>query len=130
MQMAKQQKRTYTDEQKAEALHLYAKVGPSEAGRRLKIPGVTIASWAERAGVQMEAAERLKPAIEMAKLTREQKRENLRDAMLDEALTVVGDISKPQTIEIDGRELSVPAPKPAERKDLSITLKNLIETSA
>lgn len=41
-------RRTYTDEQKAEALALYAEVGPAEASRRTGIASGTIASWASR----------------------------------------------------------------------------------
>jgi transposase-like protein len=60
---------TYTDEQRAEALALYADVGVSEAARRTGIPAGTIASWANRAGIQPEANENLRAAVEARRLT-------------------------------------------------------------
>lgn len=41
----------YTDEQRAQALALYAEVGPAEAARQLGIKAGTIRQWAARAGV-------------------------------------------------------------------------------
>jgi transposase-like protein len=48
-------KRTYSDEERANAVDLYAKHGPSEAARLTNIPMKTIASWANRDGVQTSA---------------------------------------------------------------------------
>jgi hypothetical protein len=78
-------KTQYTDEQRQEALRLYVEVGPSEAGRQLHIPAVTITSWA-RAGIQSEAPAATRAAVEMARLTRIQKREQLIDGMHETAL--------------------------------------------
>lgn len=41
--------RTYTPEQREEALRLYVEHGPAEAARRLGIPAATVRSWAKRA---------------------------------------------------------------------------------
>jgi transposase-like protein len=70
-------KRTYTDEQRREALKLYAEVGASEAARQLHMPSPTITSWAKRAGVQSDAPNRTKAAVAQAKLTNEQRREQI-----------------------------------------------------
>jgi transposase-like protein len=43
--------RKYTDEQRAEALALYAEVGPAKAARQLGIRAGTLRQWAVRAGV-------------------------------------------------------------------------------
>lgn len=70
--MTKTPKRTYTDEQKAEALEAYKEHGPAEAGRRTGISPKTIASWAKRANVKMDAPlERMRAATEAASTKRE-----------------------------------------------------------
>lgn len=43
---------TYTDEQRAEAVALYAEVGPSEVERRLGIPKGTVTKWAQADGAE------------------------------------------------------------------------------
>jgi hypothetical protein len=76
----------YTPGEKATALSLHEELGPAEAARQTGIPKNTIASWAKRAGVQTVAAAATAAAIEMAKLTREQKRESFRDDLLEGAI--------------------------------------------
>jgi transposase-like protein len=83
-------KRTYTDEQRQEALRLYKEVGPGEAARQLGIPGKTISSWAKRECIQSDAPAKMAAAIDMARLTREERREQLREKMLDKALDLLG----------------------------------------
>jgi transposase-like protein len=56
-------RRSYTQEQRAEALKLYQEVGPSEAGRRLDIPNATIRQWAKRAGASSARAEHVAAAV-------------------------------------------------------------------
>jgi len=43
--------RTYTPEQREEALRLIAEVGPAEAARQLGLKSGTLRSWASRAGL-------------------------------------------------------------------------------
>lgn len=75
----------YNPEQKAKALDLHEKLGPAEAARQTGIPKNTIASWAKRGGVQTVAVANTAAAVEMAKLTREASREELRDELLASA---------------------------------------------
>lgn len=56
-------RRTYTPEQKAEALALYAEIGGAEAARRTGISKGTLQSWAHRAGVHSVATERTEAAV-------------------------------------------------------------------
>jgi hypothetical protein len=71
-------KRQYTVEQRVKALKLYAEVGPGEAGRQLKMPAKSISHWAKKAGIQTDAPPRqLVKAVEHAKLTNEQRREQI-----------------------------------------------------
>jgi transposase-like protein len=55
MDAAASPNRTYTPEQRAEALQLVAEVGAAEVGRRLDIPGATIRAWARKAGMAASA---------------------------------------------------------------------------
>lgn len=65
----------YTDEQKREALKVYAEYGPAEAGRQTGIPRGTISQWARRAGVtdtrRKNTTEATKAAAEKAAKLRE-----------------------------------------------------------
>lgn len=59
-------RRSYTDEQKAEALALYAEHGAAETARRTGITSGTIQSWASRSGVATTCNERTAAAVEAA----------------------------------------------------------------
>lgn len=45
-------RKTYTDEQKREALHMYEEEGPSAVQKNLGIPKNTVVRWAKTAGVR------------------------------------------------------------------------------
>lgn len=87
-------RRTYTDEQKAEALALYAEVGPAEAARRTGIAAGTIASWASRTTAEVDAmpdpsvatARRAQMAanVEAAVLGLEERKARLAAALMDD----------------------------------------------
>lgn len=66
----------YTDEQREEALRLYADHGPGEASRRCNIPSATIRSWAHRAGLSHSGpvSEQTKAATDAARLSWAQRR--------------------------------------------------------
>jgi transposase-like protein len=84
----------YTDEQKAEALRIYQEHGAGEAARRTGIARVTISSWAKRtplqpgvatdATVATQRTEQVRASVEVAALTRAQKRDRLVDDLLDD----------------------------------------------
>lgn len=67
-------KRTYTSEQKQQALEFYREHGGREAESRTGIPRKTISKWASLAGIpstapqKMEAANRAKRAIDESRL--------------------------------------------------------------
>lgn len=88
-------KSRYSDEQRANALALYAKHGPAEASRRTGIPKKTIASWARRSHVQTDAPQVMTAAIDMAKLTRDEKRVHLQDLILEKAIDVLRRMDEP-----------------------------------
>jgi hypothetical protein len=72
-------RRSYTDQQRSDALELYQEVGPAEAGRRLGIPSTTVRQWAKRAGASSGRAEHVAAAVRGAKLTWGQRRAGLAD---------------------------------------------------
>ncbi len=57
-------RRTYTPEQKADALASYVEHGAAETARRTGIPEGTLVSWAHRNGVQSVATERTQAAVQ------------------------------------------------------------------
>src|SRR5437773_8581297 len=71
--------RSYTSEQRVEALRLYREVGPAEAGRRLDIPPGTVRKWAQRAGASAPRAARIAAAVKAAQLSRDQRRGDCRE---------------------------------------------------
>ena len=58
----------YSEEQRRNALALYKEHGPSKASRQCGIPQKTISSWAKRGGVQSDAPQKTKAAVEAARL--------------------------------------------------------------
>lgn len=72
--------RTYTDEEKQEALELYRQDGPAAASRKTGIKSATIRSWAHRNGeAGSEGAEQTRAATETARLGWAQRRAELTD---------------------------------------------------
>lgn len=108
-------RRTYTDEQKADALALYANEGPSAVQHQLGIPKATVTSWATANGVRTVRNERTAQAVEAAKLDRELTRERLRDAMLAKALDLIGRMDD-EHIDFrgkDAKQVTYPKPSPS-----------------
>lgn len=61
------QRKRYTDDQKAEALHLLAEVGLGESARRTGIPPGTVASWGHRNGVESPPTDTVAALVEQRK---------------------------------------------------------------
>jgi transposase-like protein len=80
-------RRSYTDEQKAEALALYAEHGPAVASERTGIAKGTVASWAHRGGVHTSAIETTRVATAVRLATLEQRKAQL-------AADLMGDIER------------------------------------
>lgn len=64
----------YDEATKARAVALAAEVGCAEAGRRLGIPGGTVASWFSRAGLASLQRETTEAAVEAKRLLWEERR--------------------------------------------------------
>jgi transposase-like protein len=67
-------KRSYTPEQRTQALELYRTDGPTTVEEQLGIPKQTVDNWAKRAGVRTVRNEKTAEAVEAARLTWEQRR--------------------------------------------------------
>lgn len=67
--MATDGRRTYTREQREEALALYVEYGPAEAARRTGINSSTIRVWAKRTGRKSPRADRAVAGAEAARLS-------------------------------------------------------------
>lgn len=77
-------RRTYTPEQRAEALALYEEHGPREAARRCGIDATNITRWAKAAGVVTRAIETKGVAIKASVLSMEQRKLNLAAGLMDD----------------------------------------------
>jgi hypothetical protein len=106
-------RRTYTDQQRAEALELHRQHGPREAARQTGIPTATIASWARRGGVQTDtdaAVAHVRARTEAAKARwaeiTQQRREELAARLLAEAHALLdqvqGDVVYRQVVTLSG----------------------------
>lgn len=87
----------WTPEQKAEALELYVEHGPAEAGQMTGIPSGTIRSWAHRAGMTRLRYEKTEAATTAAQARAEQKRSELRELILDQALELLHRMNAPHS---------------------------------
>lgn len=67
-------RRTYTPEQRREALELYREHGPAEAARRCGIASGTIRQWALKSGLTSERAKTARANVEALRLTWAQRR--------------------------------------------------------
>jgi hypothetical protein len=85
----------YTDEQKAEALDLYVEVGPAEAGSLTGIPSGTIRSWAHRADLPRLRYQKTEEATQAAQVRAEQKRAELQELLLDQAVDLMHRMNAP-----------------------------------
>lgn len=72
-------RRSYTDEDKAAALALYAEQGPTEVERQMGIPKATVASWAKRTGTRTVCIEKARARVEAAHLAWEERRLDMAD---------------------------------------------------
>jgi transposase-like protein len=75
---------SYTPEQKAEALRLYAEHGVAEAARRTGIKAGTISSWARRTGTQSEAPTARAEQVQRTALTLQQKKQRFADGLAED----------------------------------------------
>lgn len=113
---------TYTPEQRAEALTLYAKHGPGEAARRTGIKRGTISVWAQRAGVTCNSRETMAAAREVAVLTRQERTIRLSASLLAVAEREIEGLTKPvhtRKVAASGKLIEWDdLPEPADRRQM------------
>lgn len=95
--------RTYTDDEKSEALSLYMDVGVAESARRTGINPLTISSWARRAGLHTNAPVKTREATEALRAKAGEMREELRLRMLHKALDLIDRMDAPH-VEFKGKD--------------------------
>lgn len=76
-------RRTYTDQEKADALELYRTQGPTAVEKQLGIPKATVASWARRNGVQTVRNALTREATEAASLDARARRQRIVEAQME-----------------------------------------------
>ncbi len=83
-------RRSYTPDEKADALAAYVEHGPREAAAITGIPSSTIQSWAKAAGLRTKRNERTAAAVDAIKLSAEERKARLADDLLRIAEMAVG----------------------------------------
>lgn len=78
-------RRTYTEEERTEAVELYRQHGPAEASRRLGIAKGTITRWAQARGVETVSVANNEAAVEAARARAAGLREAIRLKLLEKA---------------------------------------------
>jgi transposase len=86
---------TYSDKQKSEALKLYVELGTAEASRRTKVNPRTLKHWVQAAGLSQARAEKTETAREALAKERGEKRERLRNLLLDKAIDLINRMDEP-----------------------------------
>ena len=126
--------RSWTDEQKTDALRLYVELGANATARKTGIPRGTISAWAKAAGFQPVAMEKnLQHAVETSRAQAEVRRELLAlrfgEVALDflqwtheETIDYVGqqgkEVKRKRPVATDIRNLTVAAAVAAEKLEL------------
>lgn len=77
-------RKSYTAEQRAEAVDLYREHGAAEAARLTGITAGSIRSWASRLGVATERREELEAGVAVASVTMEHRRLALASGLMDD----------------------------------------------
>ena len=88
-------KRTYSQAEKEKALAAYVALGPAETARQLGIPKGTLVSWASRAGVQSDAAQKTQAATEAAEAYCAAKRAELKRLLIEKAVDLIERMDEP-----------------------------------
>lgn len=99
-------RRTYTDEQKAEALDLYVTDGPTAVQEQLGIPKATVHGWAATEGLQTVRNEKTMAATQAIAMDRALNREQLRSALIAKALDLLGRMDE-EHIDYRGKDARV-----------------------
>lgn len=115
MEAAASPKRSYSPEQREEALRLYRELGAAEAARRCDLPAATIRSWAHRNGIAttVPPSEQTRAATDAARLSWAQRRHALAESTGAAAADLLERIRA--------------AKKPADVRALSLAYAALIE---
>lgn len=88
-------KRTYSPEEKEEALAVCVECGQYRASKQLGIPQSTIADWAKRAGVRSTGREKVRAAAEAHEAYCAAKRAELKKLLIAKAVDLVGRMDEP-----------------------------------
>lgn len=125
--------RTFTLEERDEAIALGQEVGPSEAGRRLGICRTTVSSWMRRAGVRSDAADITRAATATAAAKNAARRAALAEGLLEDALKLRSQIFAPTLMHnFGGRDNTyeqheIPEPTAKDKQALMNSIMNALK---
>ncbi|MFJ2619704.1 hypothetical protein [Glutamicibacter sp. NPDC087344] len=128
-------KRSYTEEQRAEALKLYETDGPSEVKKQLGIPKGTVTGWAKAADIRTVRTERTAHAVEAVIVDNKLRRQNIAARLYGQAETALDVLEAPsfQTLKRGEGGAEYPATldfiPSAERRTLVQTVQVALKTT-
>lgn len=91
----KRAQRTYTEQQKEQALKLYEIEGPSAVQAQLGIPKSTVRGWARKQGTRTVRTERTRAATEARTADLQARRQELKALLIDDAHRLREQLWKP-----------------------------------
>lgn len=122
--------RTYSADEKAEALIVYASEGLSETARRTGIPKPTIASWVSRAGLpHTDTSAKTEAATQAAMERAHRLREDLRVRLLEKAVDLLDRMDAPH-VDFKGKdagEVTYPIAPAAAVQNYAVSVGVLID---
>lgn len=118
-------RRTYTEQQRQDALGRYEHDGLAAAARATRVPKSTIRTWAAAAGVRTFGTEQTRAANEVREVDLEARRQAIAVRLYDEADAALDAIARPVPVYAmtrDGLGTGLaPAANPADRQRLMTT---------
>lgn len=109
-------RRSYTPDEKADALAAYVEHGPQEAATVTGIPKSTIASWARRAGVHTRSIENAAARVKAQHVAWEERR-----------LRLAHDIGQTAEMALEVTRLNIAAGMVRDAKDAATTMAILVD---
>lgn len=121
--------KTYSEEEKQNALDLYREVGLAEAWRQTGIPKPTIVTWAKQAGVRTFGTENTREATLAHIAYADQLRAELRVSLLEKTVDLLErmDAEETEFVGKDGNGVVYPIARPESVRHLATSVGILID---
>lgn len=112
-------RKTYTDQEKAEALRMYEEEGPSAVQKNLGIPKGTVTGWAKEADIRTVRNEKTRDATAASQADAKALRAQLEVLYAQDALKLRAMLWQPSTIVSAGQVITTDLPTPEGMRNLA-----------